>query len=236
MVIPIVDIIALQPQKAFRFGHHGLAIIIKGHEELFMEFSSAERRDACKSLLDGQADELQRHKREPKPVDPDRKEAKILQDLDASDMTGTQEMQRELASVPTKDGVQPPPVMFTSTSSSFLDFKPKEPMHITCLTIGSRGDVQPCASPRFPLGSCSWHLADDRLLLARFRHRALQGSPGRGPQGPDRLAWRVPRVDRGRASCLALARHLFSSIANLVSPRSLAPARHRVWLRRRRSG
>lgn len=159
MVIPIVDIIALQPQKAFRFGHHGLAIIIKGHEELFMEFSSVERRDACKTLLDAQADELKRHKREPKPVDPDRKEAKILQDLDASDMTGTQEMTRELQEAGPKDGVLPPPVMFTSTSSSFLDFKPKAPMHITCLTIGSRGDVQPC--------SCSLALLRLKLVIAR---------------------------------------------------------------------
>ncbi|KAG0148770.1 hypothetical protein CROQUDRAFT_669638 [Cronartium quercuum f. sp. fusiforme G11] len=33
--------------------------------------------------------------------------------------------------------------MFQSTSSSFLTFKPAETLHITCLTIGSRGDVQP---------------------------------------------------------------------------------------------
>lgn len=41
----------------------------------------------------------------------------------------------------------PPPLtspngMFESTTSTFLEFKP-EPMRITCLTIGSRGDVQP---------------------------------------------------------------------------------------------
>lgn len=39
-----------------------------------------------------------------------------------------------------------PAVMFTSHSSTFLAFKPQEPMHITCLTIGSRGDCQPYIS------------------------------------------------------------------------------------------
>lgn len=74
-------------------------------------------------------------------------------------MTGTQEMTRELQEAGPKDGVLPPPVMFTSTSSSFLDFKPKAPMHITCLTIGSRGDVQPC--------SCSLALLRLKLVIAR---------------------------------------------------------------------
>ena len=36
-----------------------------------------------------------------------------------------------------------PAVMFTSTSSTFLTFKPKESLHFTFLTVGSRGDVQP---------------------------------------------------------------------------------------------
>ncbi|WAR52451.1 hypothetical protein PtB15_1B893 [Puccinia triticina] len=33
--------------------------------------------------------------------------------------------------------------MVESSSSSFLTFKPQSKLHITCLTIGSRGDVQP---------------------------------------------------------------------------------------------
>jgi len=36
-----------------------------------------------------------------------------------------------------------PAVMFTSTSSTFLTFKPEKSLHFTFLTIGSRGDVQP---------------------------------------------------------------------------------------------
>lgn len=36
-----------------------------------------------------------------------------------------------------------PSVADESASSSFLTFRPEEPLHFTCLTIGSRGDVQP---------------------------------------------------------------------------------------------
>ena len=36
-----------------------------------------------------------------------------------------------------------PTILFDDPKASFLNFKPSEPMRITCLTIGSRGDVQP---------------------------------------------------------------------------------------------
>lgn len=147
MIIPLQDIISIQPQKAFRFSHQGLAIIIKGHEELFLEFSSTKKRDLCKQLLDKQIEEVKAGR---VPKDPHagpsaemKREAKILSDLDGKDMidpagAATSEVTDTL-----------PPVMFTSASSTFLNFKPTESMHITCLTIGSRGDVQPCGF--FPL-------------------------------------------------------------------------------------
>jgi sterol 3beta-glucosyltransferase len=69
-------------------------------------------------------------------VDDDRIQTRIMEDLDESiplDKSG-------------QGGDQVPPVspspLFGSTTSTFLEFKP-EPMRITCLTIGSRGDVQP---------------------------------------------------------------------------------------------
>ena len=156
MVIPIPDIIALQPQKAFRFGHHGLAVVIKGHEELFLDFSSAERRDACKHLVEQQMDTLKKLKAQHGPSQPpsaQQQEAMTLQELDKmgfsspqrTKTTGGHERRESHSSPGSGYGSDHlPPVMFTSTESTFLDFKPKESMHITCLTIGSRGDVQPC--------------------------------------------------------------------------------------------
>jgi sterol 3beta-glucosyltransferase len=36
-----------------------------------------------------------------------------------------------------------PPILFDDPRASILNFKPTESLRITCLTIGSRGDVQP---------------------------------------------------------------------------------------------
>ncbi|CED83178.1 glycosyltransferase family 1 protein [Phaffia rhodozyma] len=145
MIIPLQDIISIQPQKAFRFSHQGLAIIIKGHEELFLEFSSTKKRDLCKRLLDKQIEEVKTG-RVPKPAHEGpsaamKREAKVLSDLDAKDMNSPTDSNSASTSLETTDNL--PPVMFTSASSTFLNFKPKKSLHITCLTIGSRGDVQP---------------------------------------------------------------------------------------------
>ncbi|KAG8962323.1 Sterol 3-beta-glucosyltransferase [Tulasnella sp. 425] len=144
MKIPLRDIISTEPSKAFRFGHHGLVIIIKGHEELFFEFNSIERRAALVDLLDKQIEDVQRRLQtgEPEAPSQSKKDALILEELEPAGYLG------ESASY--TDGPRPPPesdtlpaVMFTSNSSTFLAFKPTEKMHITCLTIGSRGDCQP---------------------------------------------------------------------------------------------
>ncbi|KIO16772.1 glycosyltransferase family 1 protein [Tulasnella calospora MUT 4182] len=144
MKIPLRDITSTEMSKAFRFGHHGLVIIIKGHEELFFEFNSFERRAALVDLLNKQVEDVQRRLRtgEPEAPSQSKKDALILEELEPAGYLG------ESASY--TDGPRPPPesdtlpaVMFTSNSSTFLAFKPAEKLHITCLTIGSRGDCQP---------------------------------------------------------------------------------------------
>lgn len=131
MIIPIRDLYGLKAQKAFRFGHSGLIVVIKGHEELFLEFSSSRRRKACVALLEERMEEV-RLRSERGEADPAKLEARIMEDLDE-----TAPMERRQSIPP----VSPSP-MFGSTTSTFLEFKP-DPMKITCLTIGSRGDVQP---------------------------------------------------------------------------------------------
>ena len=138
MILPIRDLYGLKAQHAFRFGHSGLIVVIKGHEEVFLEFSSSRRRKACIAILEermedlrvrsGDGDNADHPDAEP---DHDRIEARIMEDLDESAPLETRSP--PLAS---------PNPMFGSTTSTFLEFKP-EPMKVTCLTIGSRGDVQP---------------------------------------------------------------------------------------------
>lgn len=140
MIIPIRDLYGLKAQKAFRFGHHGLIVVIKGHEEVFLEFSSSQRRKACVTLLEQLMEEVrvrtEKGDADFDDMDQDRVHTRIMEDLDESapiDPGG-----KEASAIPQ---VSPSP-LFGSTTSTFLEFKP-EPMRITCLTIGSRGDVQP---------------------------------------------------------------------------------------------
>ncbi len=135
MIIPIRDLYGLKAQKAFRFGHSGLIVVIKGHEELFLEFSSANRRGACIALLEQRMEEVRLHGKSGNDqglADIQKIEARILEDLNESTAV-------EPHSIGPPTSLSP---MFGSTTSTFLEFKP-ESMKITCLTIGSRGDVQP---------------------------------------------------------------------------------------------
>lgn len=125
MIVPIRELYGMKAQKAFRFGHHALIVIIKGHEELFLEFHSARRRDELMMLLEERMDDLRDESQVTRAVEESLPAGRPITD----EMTGDAE--------PTGQGL-----MFSSTTSSFLQFKP-EPMTIVCLTIGSRGDVQP---------------------------------------------------------------------------------------------
>ncbi|KAG8833095.1 Sterol 3-beta-glucosyltransferase [Serendipita sp. 399] len=142
MMIPIRDILATENAKAFRFGHHGLAVVIKGHEELFFEFNSIERRNACANLLEKLVEEFRERQRAglAAPAKSDDRDSLLLETIKSRD------------SFDEEDDPRPPPegrseglpaVMFTSVGSTFLTFKPQESLRFTCLTIGSRGDVQP---------------------------------------------------------------------------------------------
>ena len=131
MIIPIKDLYGLKAQKAFRFGHSGLIIVIKGHEELFLEFSSSARRSACIQLLEERMEAVRV-----------RAEGKEEEDTDLVAMRIAEDMDESAPIEPKSSANLSPTPMFGSTTSTFLDFKP-EPMKVTCLTIGSRGDVQP---------------------------------------------------------------------------------------------
>ncbi|KAG8714883.1 Sterol 3-beta-glucosyltransferase [Ceratobasidium sp. 423] len=140
MMIPLRDILATEKQKPFRFGQHGLVVVIKGHEELFFEFGSVERRDECRNLLEAQKDLLQQQALSPTSPTPTqgKRDALTLEELEPSILI-SDDAPRPAPEVLASDA----PVMFASTSSTLLTFKPDRPMHFTCLTIGSRGDVQP---------------------------------------------------------------------------------------------
>jgi hypothetical protein len=137
MILPIRDILTVEKTKGTRFGHYGLTVIIKGHEELFFEFGFDGPRQAFVSILERQLEEVRRRASAGDvPVfSQGKKDALILEEFEHHSPIPAPQSESMLESLPA--------VMFTSASSTFLTFKPKESLHFTFLTIGSRGDVQP---------------------------------------------------------------------------------------------
>lgn len=140
MTLPIRDILALEKSKASRFGHHGLVIIVKGHEELFFEFGADDKRDLFVQLLERQMEDVRRRLAtgDVTTPSPGKQNALILEEFERHSTSSD-------SIPPLADNMADslPAVMFTSASSTFLTFKPKKSLRFTFLTIGSRGDVQP---------------------------------------------------------------------------------------------
>ena len=152
LILPLKDIENVDKEKGFRFGYHGLVVVIRGHEELFFEFGKPEDRDDCAVTLlqilesvkymaesgniaepnDDQADEA---KDELRLLQEARHKSAILdQNLVLPDTNETIYSHND-----------PAPILFDDYDPrvAILNFKPPKPLRITCLTIGSRGDVQP---------------------------------------------------------------------------------------------
>jgi sterol 3beta-glucosyltransferase len=142
MILPIKDVVSTEPCKAFRFGHHGLVVIVRGHEELFFEFSDETMRASLAQLLEKQTEDHRRRLAagEAHPQSVGQQEALILEEFGPHTHFATES---EITAEPDALEKSMPAVMFTSQSSTFLTFKPKTSLHFTFLTIGSRGDVQP---------------------------------------------------------------------------------------------
>lgn len=128
MILPRKEIISVAKNNAVQYGRHGLVIIVRGHEELFFEFISTHRRDQCISII-----ELQPIGQTRGPQDDEQEDfpSLSLTDLGFDGQSGSESSQN--LSVPS---------LFAS-SSSVEPTKPKENLHFTFLTVGSRGDVQP---------------------------------------------------------------------------------------------
>ncbi|GAA5991543.1 hypothetical protein JCM10908_005753 [Rhodotorula pacifica] len=145
MILPINDVIGVSKHRSYRIGYSGLVVVIKGHEEVFLELSSAERRDACMKALEEQRDLVKQRKKEDKDKDnkqdDEHRELRELVNLSATKDT---ELSSPDMPHPQSEAIaSQPPIMFSSTTSDFVTFRPEKPLRFTCLTIGSRGDVQP---------------------------------------------------------------------------------------------
>ncbi|KAF3033558.1 Sterol 3-beta-glucosyltransferase [Didymella heteroderae] len=147
IILPMKDIENVNKEKGFRIGYHGLAIVIRGHEELFFEFSKAEYRDECAiavlRILE-KAKYLEDRDSSSSGVDSDDEAAKAEHDLLQQARQDTAEDPRvDVSNIVRAADHERIPLIFDDPLASFVDFKPAESLTVVCLTIGSRGDVQP---------------------------------------------------------------------------------------------
>ncbi|KAF4536622.1 hypothetical protein BFW01_g5324 [Lasiodiplodia theobromae] len=144
LVLPLRDIENVMKEKSFRLTHQALVVVVRGHEELFFDFSRADVRDDCAVTIHQKLEQV-RYLHSSGLLSEENllqaEEAKAENDLlqharDPEKLPGLPARIDELE----QSGAA---VIFDDPQASLVDFTPREPMRITCLTIGSRGDVQP---------------------------------------------------------------------------------------------
>ncbi|KAG5303663.1 UDP-glucose:sterol glycosyltransferase [Histoplasma capsulatum G186AR] len=148
MILPLKDIENVEKEKGFRFGYHGLVVIISGHEELFFEFNTADARDDCAVTLHQNLESIRYlvesgllAQQEREEADAAMAEHQMLEEARLEGMDEQQSSQTLSTSMPLSSTSSP--ILFDDPRVSIVNFKPQEALRITCLTIGSRGDVQP---------------------------------------------------------------------------------------------
>ena len=165
MVIPFNDILNVEKEKGFRFGYSGTVVVIRGHEEIFFEFNTAELRDDCTITILRALDSIKRTKESVVVTQKETLDADVAARenmlLEAARQDGHAESDLHLPrNINSHGQSQPhflfselfadqctepnaPAVLFDDSEASVVDFAPAKSLRIVCLTIGSRGDVQP---------------------------------------------------------------------------------------------
>ncbi|KAF9439324.1 Sterol 3-beta-glucosyltransferase [Entomortierella beljakovae] len=128
-LVPLADVADLKKHKGTRFYHHGISILTKTDEEIFIEFSSTSARDTMLNNLRSR-------------ISPEAQEYRAKQKIQQAGETACVD---DPLDTHTADStlLGEEPVHIEPMSWANHPFKTSRPMHITCLTIGSRGDVQP---------------------------------------------------------------------------------------------
>lgn len=147
LIIPFKDIDTLEKEKGFRFRYPGMCVVIRGHEEVFFDFASQDLRDDCvvtvlralesQGLADGS---FAMSGNDVVQAEAAAAEHQLLQDARQDDYDDQHMEPRQRIDFSELEGES---IVFDDPTASLLDFTPKDSLRITCLTIGSRGDVQP---------------------------------------------------------------------------------------------
>ncbi|TKY85642.1 hypothetical protein EX895_005181 [Sporisorium graminicola] len=150
--VPLTDLQGVDTYRTMLWHHFGLVVHITAHPDMIFDFTSKDNRDRVLSTLKKLIDAKQKQKH-------DVERASVNTASDTSDATKVE------ASAGAGAAKAPPSVLFRDTLSEVPVFEPEmlsympkvvnmdsnamrnairvSPMRIYCLTIGSRGDVQP---------------------------------------------------------------------------------------------
>jgi sterol 3beta-glucosyltransferase len=148
MVLPFKDVEMARKEKAYHWSNFGLVVVIRGHEELFFEFGQENLRDECLQLLIERIDLANNESINAAIPSNDvlglpQSDQFWLHTTTSTENSCLAGIQGDLSDLSERAEEDTPAVMFDSNAVSMVSFKPTEPLRFTCLTIGSRGDVQP---------------------------------------------------------------------------------------------
>ncbi|KAI8803606.1 hypothetical protein BJ742DRAFT_749002 [Cladochytrium replicatum] len=149
VIIPIQDIREIHKDRRGRsgvtFSYHGLYVLTRDQYEFTFDFHSAESRNKFFDTLKIGKQPGSRRSSRPSSrsrIDP----TKILASVQQASASSLSPSVTDSAGVPSRS--ESSAVMIDSTPFGFVEHPdtnapPPQPLRITCLTIGSRGDVQP---------------------------------------------------------------------------------------------
>ncbi|CDO92746.1 unnamed protein product [Kluyveromyces dobzhanskii CBS 2104] len=132
MVLPLDDVENCYKETGFRFGYFGLVIVIKGHEELFLEFGNKNARDDCEFVIMKVMD-IFSHRKSPLQR---KSTAEVVHRL--SEAASIKLLEEKIS----EQGFDIPLIVEKNPYFTTV-IKPSRSYKFGLLTIGSRGDVQP---------------------------------------------------------------------------------------------
>lgn len=158
MILPLIDVDTCYKEKGSNIAYSGLVLIIRGYDELFMEFSVQSSRDDCLAMILRQLEKTREAENESADDNKNTQDGKseYFQNTTSSaettkSSTGIKLSQWRIENARLKlfeDKINAAaglhvPIILEDSPFYKTEIRPSTSFNFTLLTIGSRGDVQP---------------------------------------------------------------------------------------------